>query len=81
VRLRRERRSTRGRAMAERLRWKLWGLVTRLPRVCPASAHEAIVSGAPGHRRSPFAGRSCRSGLADRGSCYCGKLRQPGRVP
>ena len=60
--------------MGERLRWRLWGLLTRLPGVCPANAHEAIVSRAPGHRRSPFAGRSCREGPTDK--CYCGKLRR-----
>ena len=59
------------------MRWRLWGLITRLPRVCPAHAHEAIVSSIPGHRRSPFADRACRRSSEDRGSCYCGKLRDP----
>lgn len=60
--------------MRERLRWKLWGLVTRLPNVCPANAHEVIVSRVPYGRRSPFIDRSCRE-LAN-GSCYCGRLRR-----
>ena len=63
--------------MSERMRWRLWGLLTRSRRVCPANAHEAIVSRSPGRRRNPFAGRACRRSSEDRGSCYCGKLRGP----
>lgn len=69
-------RALKGMRRAEWWRWKLWGLVTRLPSVCPANAHEVIVSNAPDRRRSPFADRACRD-MAN-GSCYCGKLRAPG---
>lgn len=62
--------------MSERLRWKLWGLVTRLPGVCPSNAHTVIVLGHPDRRRNPFVDGSCRRDCAYNGHCWCGKLRR-----
>jgi len=61
--------------MSERLRWKLWGLVTRLPRVCPSNAHTAIVLDRPDRNRSILVDRTCRRDCAANGFCWCGKLR------
>lgn len=60
--------------MSGKLRWKLWGLVTRSRRVCPANAHGAIIwrnrplreIGVDGIRRFD---------LALNGSCWCGNLQ------
>lgn len=61
--------------MLDRLRWKIWGLVIRHPRVCPANAHGAVI-----WRTRPLreitVDRACRQGCADNGTCWCGKLRQ-----
>ena len=61
--------------VSERLRWKLWGLVTRSRRVCPANAHGAII-----WRTQPLRGilvdRTCRRDCAATGSCWCGNLRR-----
>jgi len=62
--------------MGERLRWKLWGLLCRLPGVCPANAHGALLTSRPCHGRNPLIDRLCREGCADRGACWCGKLRR-----
>ncbi len=62
--------------MAERLRWKLWGLLTRPRRVCPANAHGALI-----WRTRPvreiFIDRMCRTDLEANGGCWCGRLRTP----
>jgi hypothetical protein len=62
--------------MAERLRWKLWGLACRLPWVCPCNAHTAIVADYPGRSRRLRVDYGCRRDLAVNGGCYCGKLRK-----
>jgi hypothetical protein len=62
--------------MSEWLRWKLWGLITRLPRMCPSNAHTAIVLTHPGRNRGVFVDRACRRDCAVNSTCWCGKLRQ-----
>lgn len=56
------------------LRWKLWGLATRLRRVCPANAHGALI-----WRTRPLremgVDSMCRRDCAANGACWCGKLR------
>jgi hypothetical protein len=63
--------------MAERLRWKLWGLLTRSRRVCPANAHSALI-----WRMRPareiFVDSMCRKDCALNGACWCGNLRRIG---
>jgi hypothetical protein len=60
--------------MVNRLRWKLWALVTRSRRVCPASAHGAVI-----WRTRPLreigVDSACRRDLAASGCCWCGNLR------
>lgn len=56
------------------LGWKLWGLLTRFRRVCPANAHGAVI----GHTRplrEVFVDRTCRADCALNGACWCGNLR------
>lgn len=60
--------------LTERLRWKLWDLLTRSRRVCPASAHGLLLRG---QLRSPLVSGLCRADCARTGSCYCGQLRRP----
>lgn len=62
---------------AERLRWKLWGLVTRSRRVCPANAHGALLWGTQ-PLRGILVDSTCRRDCVANGSCWCGNLRQPG---
>lgn len=52
--------------------WAIWGLLTRLRRVCPANAHSLLISR---QRRSPFTDSACRSDAARNGACWCGRLR------
>ena len=63
--------------VTERIRWKLWGLLTRSRRVCPANAHGAII-----WRTQPLRGilvdSTCRRDCAATGSCWCGNLRKGG---
>lgn len=61
----------------EGLRWKLWGLVTRSRRVCPANAYGVIIDGS-GPLRDIAVGHLCRQGCAANGACWCGNLRQVG---
>jgi hypothetical protein len=61
--------------MPDRLRWKLWGLVTRSRRVCPANAHGALIWRTRPLREVVVDG-ACRRDLAANGSCYCGNLRK-----
>jgi hypothetical protein len=61
--------------MTERLRWKLWGLLIRMPGVCPSNAHTAIVLTYPGRNRNVFTDQACRRDCAAIGFCWCGKLR------
>ena len=60
----------------ERLRWKLWSLVTHLPRVCQSNAHTAVVLTHPDRNRNPFIDGACRRDLAATGSCWCMKLHE-----
>ena len=60
--------------MAERLRWKLWGLVTRSRRVCPANAHASIIWGF--RDQGLLVDSTCRRDCANNGACYCGNLRR-----
>lgn len=60
---------------ATRLRWKLWTLVSKLPKVCPAHAHSLIIDG---YRRNPMQDWMCRDGATRCGSCWCGKIQ---RIP
>jgi len=62
--------------MLERLRWKLWGLVTRSRRVCPANAHGALIWRTQ-PLRGVFVDSTCRRDCAATGSCWCGNLRCP----
>jgi hypothetical protein len=56
------------------LRWKLFGLLTRSRRVCPANAHSALI-----WRTRPLkeigVDSACRSDCAAAGVCWCGNLR------
>jgi hypothetical protein len=61
--------------MNERLRWKLWDLVTRSRRVCPANAHSAIIWRTRPLREIGVDG-ICRRDLAANGACWCGNLRE-----
>jgi hypothetical protein len=67
-----------GEDVSERLRWKLWGLVTRSRRVCPANAVGAVV-----WRTQPLRGilvdGTCRRDCARNGACWCGNLRAASR--
>ena len=65
--------------MSERLRWKLWGLVTRSRRVCPANAHGALIWRTQ-PLRGVFVDRTCRRDCAATGSCWCGNLRRAGEA-
>jgi len=65
--------------MSERLRWKVWGLVTRSRRVCPASAVSAIVWGVRPLREIAV-DSTCRRDCAENGTCWCGNLRQAGEA-
>lgn len=56
----------------KRLRWRLWGLITGLPGVCPANAHSVLIWQ---NWRSVRIDSMCRRGCAETGSCWCGKLR------
>lgn len=57
-----------------KLRWRIWGLFSRLPGICPANAHSLVIDG---YHRSPAIDRICRQDLAGNGgSCWCGKIRQ-----
>ena len=60
--------------MDNRLGWKLWGLLTRSRRVCPANAHSAVI-----WRMRPlreiFVDSMCRRDCALNGACWCGNLR------
>jgi hypothetical protein len=67
--------------MSERLRWMLWSLAVRLPRVCPSNAHTAIVAAYPGRSRNLLIDQACKRDCAAVGSCWCGKLRQTAAVP
>lgn len=68
------RRALEGMRRAEWWRWKLWGLLVRHPRVCPANAHGALI-----WRSHPWwqvgVDRTCRD-LGNAPSCWCGKLRR-----
>lgn len=69
---------TTGTTRTEKLRWKLWGLVTRSRRVCPANAHLVILGGEKllgRDRQTLRPDWGCREGVARCGSCWCGKLR------
>ena len=61
--------------MTGRLRWKLWDLVTRLPWVCPANAHSALIWRTRPLREMAVDG-ACRRDCAANGSCWCNKLRR-----
>jgi hypothetical protein len=67
----------RRRVVIASLRWKLWGLASRLPGVCPSNAHTVIVCAHPDRNRNPFIDGACRRDCAAVGFCWCGKLRQP----
>jgi hypothetical protein len=54
---------------ANRLRWRFWSIVCKLPRTCPANAHRLIIEG---HSRNPMQDRMCEP---ERGACWCGKRR------
>jgi hypothetical protein len=62
--------------VAERLRWWLWGLACRLPKVCPANAHRVLILTYPGRDHNPLIDSVCRSDCASNGECYCGRLRR-----
>ena len=61
--------------MGKRLRWMLFGLITRSRRVCPANAHGALI-----WRTQPLRGirvdSTCRKDCAANGTCWCGNLRR-----
>lgn len=57
-----------------RLRWKLWGLLCRSRRVCPANAHSALIWRTRSVREIAV-DDICRRDLAANGCCWCGKLR------
>jgi hypothetical protein len=65
--------------MGERLRWKLWGLLTRSRRVCPANAHSALI-----WRMRPLreilVDPACRTDCAANGGCWCGNLGSNGQA-
>lgn len=64
--------------MGERLRWRLWGLLIRSRRVCPANAHSAVI-----WRMSPLReigiNSMCRRDTEANGGCWCGKIRAMSR--
>lgn len=60
--------------LPERLRWRLWGAFCRLPSVCPATAHSLLIWRLP---YNPFSVSKCRRDM-NCGTCWCGKLRDPG---
>jgi hypothetical protein len=53
----------------QRLRWRIWTLLTRSRRICPANAHSLIIYG---ERRDPRIDSMCRRDAAANGSCWCG---------
>ena len=57
------------------LRWKVYGLALRLPNVCPANAHGALIWRTRSLREMTV-DRACRSDCAANGSCWCNKLRR-----
>ena len=57
-----------------RIRWKLWGLLTRSRRVCPAAAVGAVVWRVRPLREITV-DDTCRRDCAATGSCWCGNLR------
>jgi len=59
--------------VAERIRWRLWALVIRLPMVCPSQAHSRLVWRL--RDRSIRIDPICRLDADRNGSCYCGKVR------
>jgi hypothetical protein len=67
-----------GSTVATKIRWKLWGLMTRLRRVCPANAHLVILGSykllGP-DRHTIFVDEGCREGATHCGACWCGRLR------
>jgi hypothetical protein len=67
-----------GSGYRERFRWWLWRLATRVPWVCPANAHTAIVLDHPGRDRRVRIDRACRTDMARTGTCWCGRLRPAG---
>jgi hypothetical protein len=58
------------------LRWRFWGLASRLSRVCPSNAYKVFVCAHPDRNRNPFIDGACRRDCAATGFCWCGKLRQ-----
>lgn len=56
----------------KRLRWRLWGLLTRSRRICPANSHSLLIWG---YKRDPRVDGTCRRDCAANGTCYCGNLR------
>lgn len=59
--------------MNEKLRWKIWNALTKLPNICPANAHSVVIYG---ERRDPRVDAACRRDFARNGVCWCGKLRE-----
>lgn len=56
----------------ERIRWRVWSAVSKLPGVCPASAHSRIVMGV--RDRPVRIDSMCTRDAADNGVCWCGKV-------
>lgn len=63
-------------SFSSKSRWLIWGLLTRVSSVCPANAYSLVIDG---QRRDPRIDSLCRE-LAN-GSCWCGRLREPGPRP
>lgn len=61
--------------LPERLRWKIWGQLTRSRRVCPANAYGAIFTGIQ-PLRGMRVDSTCRRDCAATGSCWCGNLQK-----
>jgi hypothetical protein len=65
-------------AATEKIRWRVWGLMTRLRRVCPANAHGVILGSCKlfgRDRQTIFVDEDCREGATRCGTCWCGRLR------
>lgn len=58
--------------MSERLRWKLWHWLCKLPNVCPANAHSVLIFRTS---RDPRIDSVCRRDCELNETCWCGKLR------
>lgn len=75
---------------AERMKWRMAGLIDRLPGQCWSGLVDWVLADRRERREwylrerlpwRPISGSVCREDLDRVGSCYCGKLRRGGGAP